>query len=127
MSIEAILEASRAGMQNERLRLDQASRHVALANQPIDPRSLGSVNDGFASALMAGGLSPPAIQSLGTRSVLDPGHPMADAEGRVHYPAVDMVHEMTTLMTASRGYEANVRSFNVLRSMVLKAMEIGAK
>lgn len=126
MSIDAILEASRAGMQNERLRLDQASRHVAMANQPIDPRNLAATG-GFAEALMAGGLSSTSIQSLGTRSVLDPGHPMADAEGRVHYPAVDMVHEMTTLMTASRGYEANVRSFNVLRSMVLKAMEIGAK
>lgn len=45
----------------------------------------------------------------------------------MHYPAVDMVGEMTTLLTASRGYEANVRSFNVLRGMLLRAMEIGAK
>ena len=52
---------------------------------------------------------------------------MADAKGFVHYPAVDMVQEMTTMLTASRGYEANVRSFNVLRSMVLRALELGAK
>jgi flagellar basal-body rod protein FlgC len=38
-----------------------------------------------------------------------------------------MVNEMTTLMTASRGYEANVRSFNFLRNMLLRAIEIGAK
>ncbi len=67
------------------------------------------------------------IQRIGTRAVVDPDHPMADEQGRVHYPAVDMVQEMTTLLTSSRGYEANVRSFNVLRSMVLRALEIGAK
>lgn len=127
MSIDAILEASRVGMQNERLRLDLASKTIAVANQPIDPRHLEANGGGFAGALIAGGMAPDQLQRIGTRSVLDPGHPMADAEGRVHYPAVDMVQEMTTLMTASRGYEANVRSFNVLRSMVLRALEIGAK
>lgn len=121
MSIDAILEAARAGMQNERLRLDQASRNIASANQPIDPARLTG-GGGFAAALAGGEVAP-----LSTRTVHDPRHPMADAQGRVHYPAVDMVQEMTTLMTASRGYEANVRSFNVLRSMVLKAMEIGTR
>lgn len=123
MSIDAILEASRAGMQNERLRMDLASRNVALANQPIDPRTLASNGAAFSSVL--GAQVQPQVTA--TRTVLDPGHPLADAQGMVHYPAVDMVQEMTTLLTASRGYEANVRSFNTLRSMVLKAMEIGAK
>ena len=45
----------------------------------------------------------------------------------MRYPAVDLVQEMTTLMSASRGYEANVRSFNLLRGMMLHALEIGAK
>jgi len=123
MSIDAILEASRAGMQNERLRMDVASRNVALANQPVDPRTLVSNGAAFSSVLGVQG--QPRVTA--TRAVLDPGHPLADAQGMVHYPAVDMVQEMTTLLTASRGYEANVRSFNTLRSMVLKAMEIGAK
>jgi flagellar basal-body rod protein FlgC len=127
MSIDAILEASRAGMQNERLRLDLASRNIATANQPIDPTRLAGVAGGFSDALLSGGMSNAAVQAIGTRTVLDPEHPLADAEGRVHYPTIDLVHEMTTLMTASRGYEANVRSFNILRGMMLRALEIGAK
>lgn len=127
MSIDAILEASRVGMQNERLRLDLASKAIAIANQPIDPRHLQAEGGGFANTLIAGGMTAEELKTIGTRAVLDPGHPLADAEGRVHYPAVDMVQEMTTLMTASRGYEANVRSFNVLRGMVMRALEIGAK
>ena len=62
-----------------------------------------------------------------SREVYEPGHPMADAAGMVHYPATDVVEEMTSLMTASRSYDANVRSFNLLRSMLLRALEIGAK
>ncbi|WDM67823.1 flagellar basal body rod protein FlgC [Xanthomonas cucurbitae] len=125
MSIDAILDASRAGMQNERLRMDLAGRHIAVANQPIDPRQLAGATSFAATVEMDDGLA--AARNLGTRSVLDPKNAMADANGQVHYPAVDMVSEMTSLMTASRGYEANVRSFNVLRSMVLRAFEIGAK
>lgn len=123
MGIDAIMDASRAGLQNERLRLDQASRSIASANQPIAPAALQrTAEGGFAAALAEGDGS-----IVATRQVFDPKHPLADAQGMVHYPQVDMVSEMTTMLTASRGYEANVRSFNILRGMVLRALEIGAK
>jgi flagellar basal-body rod protein FlgC len=43
----------------------------------------------------------------------------------VHYPKVDLVTEMGTLVSASRGYEANLRAFNTLRNMLVSAMNIG--
>ena len=124
MSLDAILEASRVGLDQERLRMDAASRKIAGANVPLAPGATAAMAQDFAATLAEGqgGVEPPA-----TRAVHDPGHPMADAHGYVHYPAVDLVSEMTTLMTASRGYEANVRAFNLLRGMVLRALEIGAK
>lgn len=128
MSIESLLEASRAGLDYERLRLDAASRNIAQANVPLAPGAVATraLAADFASQLPAG--TPVTNEPpVATRTVHDPGHPMADAEGRVHYPATDLVYEMTTLMTASRGYEANVRAFNLLRGMVLRALEIGAK
>lgn len=122
MGIEIIMEASRAGMQNERLRMDSSSRSIATANTPLSPQLLQQ-QASFASHIGA----DDALLPQATRAVHDPSHPMADSKGFVHYPAVDMVQEMTTMLTASRGYEANVRSFNVLRSMVLRALELGAK
>lgn len=127
MAIDAILEASRSGMAYERLRLDAASRNIATANQPIAP--------GQAATLFQVSGAPgadPASAALGqrdaaVREVHDPGHPLADEAGMVRYAQVDLVQEMTTLMTASRGYEANVRSFNFLRGMLMRALEIGAK
>jgi len=124
MGIEAILEASRAGMQNERLRMDLSTRSIASANTPIPPEAMAARQAvSFANELEG----KQSFTDAATRAVSDPTHPLADAKGFVHYPAVDMVQEMTTLLTASRGYEANVRSFNVLRSMVLSALELGAK
>jgi len=131
MPIDSILDAARSGLAYERMRLDAASRNIAAANVAIAPgqsatqwRVAGA--DGDFGRLM-GGAAALGEESIATREVHDPGHPLADKDGLVHYPATDMVQEMTTLMTASRGYEANVRSFNLLRGMMLRALEIGAK
>ena len=59
------------------------------------------------------------------RKVHDPGHPMADAQGFVAYPAVDAATEMVTLMSATRAYEANVAAMNTARTLALKALDIG--
>lgn len=61
------------------------------------------------------------------KRVHDPAHPHADASGFVSYPNVDHVREMTSMMAASRVYEANLASFTNARSMFLRAIEIGAK
>lgn len=140
MPIESVLEASRDAMNYERLRMDAASRNIAGANVPVAPGQnamrwrVGGANQAAASdfADAVGGAPMAGSPVLGeteaaVREVYDPGHPMAGSDGMVRYPEVDMVNEMTTLMTASRGYEANVRSFNFLRNMLLRAIEIGAK
>ena len=59
--------------------------------------------------------------------VYDPSHPDADEDGFVTYPNVNVVTEMTDMLSASRSYEANVTVFNALKSMALKAIEIGNK
>lgn len=129
MPIESILDAPRAAMNFERQRLDAASRNIAGANVPLAPGHAATqlaVNANAFSVAM-GDTTLATQQPVAERQVYDPGHPLADAKGMVHYPATDMVEQMTTLMTASRGYEANVRSFNLLRNMMLRALEIGAK
>ncbi len=57
--------------------------------------------------------------------IQDPGHPMADENGYVAMPNVDMVYEMVDLMQAMRSYEANVRSVRAFKTMYEAALEIG--
>ena len=55
----------------------------------------------------------------------DPTHPDADEDGFVAYPNVDMVTEMTDMLSASRSYEANITVVNVAKSMAQRALDIG--
>lgn len=59
------------------------------------------------------------------RPVKDPGHPLADEDGWVLMPNVDMVFEMVDLMEAMRSYEANLRTIRAFKTMVDAALQIG--
>ncbi|MDR2892765.1 MAG: flagellar basal body rod protein FlgC [Deltaproteobacteria bacterium] len=66
-----------------------------------------------------------ATDSRPLKLVYEPGHPDANADGYVAYPDINMVEEMANLMTAQRGYEANVTSVDTIKAMYNKALEIG--
>jgi flagellar basal-body rod protein FlgC len=57
--------------------------------------------------------------------VYDPTHPDADEEGYVTYPNVNMVVEMTNMLSATRSYEAGLAVVDIAKRMALKALEIG--
>ena len=58
------------------------------------------------------------------RLVYDPGHPDADERGYVRMPNIDPVAEMVDLITASRGYEANVTAMQTAKAMFTKTLEL---
>jgi flagellar basal-body rod protein FlgC len=119
MSYDALFAISRAGLDFERTRIENAARDIAIANTPVAPGQAANTDragDFGATLGLPGGAE---------RLVRDPSNPLADANGMVHYPKVDLVTEMGTLVSASRGYEANLRAFNTLRNMLVSALEIG--
>ncbi|HNR87267.1 MAG TPA: flagellar basal body rod protein FlgC [Spirochaetota bacterium] len=63
------------------------------------------------------------------RLVYDPTHPDAIAigpkKGYVEMPNVNIVSEMTDLISASRSYEANITMVNNSKMMFNRALEIG--
>ncbi len=58
------------------------------------------------------------------RSVYDPSHPDANADGIVLYPNVNLSVEMINLLSAQRAYEANINVMLNSRRMTQKALEI---
>ncbi len=59
-------------------------------------------------------------------SRIQPGHPDADENGIVRYPRVNVVEEMTNLMSASRSFDANLMIFNKVRAMSQAILKVGA-
>lgn len=63
-----------------------------------------------------------------TRWIYDPTHPDSIKsglrQGYVEMPNVNIVEEMTDMISASRAYEANVTVINMSKSMFQKALEI---
>ncbi len=54
----------------------------------------------------------------------DPDHPDADAEGYVHYPDINVVEEMSRMVSANRVYEANLTSVKAAKEMIKRTLEI---
>lgn len=134
MSMDAIFQVSRFGLDYERLRLQAATRNIAMSDVAVQPgksanlQSVAMATD-FARAVDGSGSPGMSLveQRAPLRQVHDPKNPMADAHGMVSYPRIDMARQMGVLISASRSYEANVRAFNALHDMVLAALNIGVR
>ena len=59
------------------------------------------------------------------RIVYQPDHPLADANGNVKYPDIDMAEQMGALIIAQRGYQANAQVVDRARETYMAALEIG--
>jgi len=59
------------------------------------------------------------------KQVYEPKHPLANAEGYVTMPNVNVVEEMVNMISASRSYQTNVDMMNTAKTLLLKTLTIG--
>jgi flagellar basal-body rod protein FlgC len=59
------------------------------------------------------------------RLVHAPDHPLADENGNVRYPDIDMASQMGQLIMAQRGYQANAAVIDRARETYQAALQIG--
>ncbi|MEA1972594.1 MAG: flagellar basal body rod protein FlgC [Candidatus Cloacimonadota bacterium] len=58
------------------------------------------------------------------KMVFDPSHPDANEKGYVAMPNVNVVQEMTDLITTSRNFEANITAMNTSKKMIRSTFRI---
>ena len=56
--------------------------------------------------------------------VFEPNHPMADENGYIKKPDINLVEEMIDLISTTRIYEANVTVINAAKNIAKKSLEI---
>lgn len=59
------------------------------------------------------------------RMVYDPKSPYANEQGYISMPNVNVVEEMTNMISASRSYQANVEMMNTAKSMIQRTLTLG--
>ena len=55
----------------------------------------------------------------------EPNHPLADEEGMIRRPDIDLSEQMVYMQVAQRGYQANIRTFERARESYEAALSIG--
>ncbi len=129
------LNVSASGMTAERLRMDVIAENLANADttQGVDGKPyrrkevvLQEAGGGgsFADALNGVNVVGVTQDMSPLKRVYDPGNPAADKQGYVAMPNVEPVTEMVDLITASRGYEANVQALQVSKTMFNRTLDI---
>lgn len=102
-------------LRNAKMRLRTSSgQHFARpANLPsgVDPAGLSEIKTRV-------------VQQNDFRKVYEPGHPDADENGMVAYPAINVVSEMLELISASRTYEANVTVMDATKKLAKRSLSI---
>jgi len=54
-----------------------------------------------------------------------PDHPMANDDGNVFMPNVNIVEEMANMISASRSFQTNVEVMNTSKQMLLRTLSLG--
>lgn len=128
------------GLRAEQVRLEIISQNIANARTtktadggPYQRQSvrfkaaLGEAMDAQASA----GRKAPTLEIVRDARppvrVHQPGHPDADGEGFVAYPAINVHEEMADLISANRSYEANIAVIRNGRALAQQALSIGRR
>ncbi len=142
------MDISASGLTAQRLRMDTISSNLANAESTRVANGQGPYRrqvvvfeaktprrSSFSSILgqkmkITGGVRVKEIKQLDDseqafRRVYEPGHPDADGDGYVSYPNVNVVSEMTDLISSTRAYQANAQVIEGIKNMALRALEIG--
>lgn len=145
MGLFAIFDINSAGMSVEQSKLAVTASNIANARttrtadgsayQPLAVAVRAAMaGQGYAvgadGSLDAARLPRPVIAGVTEtnappRKVYEPGHPDADAQGFVSLPGVDPISSMLDLMSISRSYEANLRAFDITRTLIQNTLDIG--
>ena len=68
-----------------------------------------------------------ALGSAEGKLVYEPTHPLADADGYVRYPDIDLGSQMGQMIMAQRAYQANLSVVDRARDAYTAAIQLGSK
>ena len=133
MSMLNVFQVAGSALHAQSLRLNTTASNLANADSLVssDGQPYRAKQVVFAATPMAG----PAAQGVRVTQVVESAAPMrlvydpkssaANAEGYVTMPNVNVVEEMTNMISASRAYQTNADVMGTAKTLMEKTLAIG--
>ncbi len=141
MSNFKIFDIAGSGMSAQSVRLNTVASNLANADsvsgdpstvykarhpvfQAVQQQMLGasSMENQSESAVRVAGI----VESQAAPQMrYDPGNPLANAQGNIYAPNVNVIEEMTDMISASRAYQDNVEVMNTSKDLMLATLKLG--
>ncbi|SDS67406.1 flagellar basal-body rod protein FlgC [Halopseudomonas xinjiangensis] len=145
MSLTQIFNIAGSGMSAQSLRLNTVASNIAnaetvsssidetyRARNPVFATVFSEQQGAGGSLFQSEGEAGQGVEVLGVvesdaelQARYEPDHPMANEEGYVFYPNVNVVEEMANMMSASRAYQTNVEIMNTAKTMLQRVLTLG--
>ncbi|PID44831.1 MAG: flagellar basal body rod protein FlgC [Proteobacteria bacterium] len=151
MSLTNIFDLAGSGMSAQSVRLNTTASNIAnaeTASSSIDATYkarkpvFAAIHQGYMErngiqGSTSAGLFPERLESKGVevKAIVEsdaelqkryqPWHPLANDEGYVLYPNVNVVEEMADMLSASRGFQTNVEVMNTAKTMLQRVLTLG--
>jgi flagellar basal-body rod protein FlgC len=142
MSSFKVFDIAGAGLSAQSVRLNTVASNLANADSVSgDPSTVYKARHPVFQAVQAAvGAAAAAQGATGGASVRvagivesqapatvrnDPGNPLADAQGNVYAPNVNVIEEMTDMISASRAYQNDVEVMSTAKDLMLATLKLG--
>jgi flagellar basal-body rod protein FlgC len=136
MSSFKIFEVAGSGMSAQSVRLNTTASNLANADSVSgDANTVYKAKHPLFEAVRAGlGKGAPS-SGVSVRGIVEnqaaptaryePGNPLANADGYVYAPNVNVVEEMVDMISASRAYQNNVEVMGTAKDLMLATLRLG--
>ena len=133
MGMFAAFDVAGSGLRTSRKWLDAVSDNIANINtarrtdeDAFRSRMIVAQADEYGSA---GGVrvAGAVFGDREGRLIHQPDHPLADEEGYIRMPDIDLGDQMTQLMIAQRGYQANISVIERAKDAYAQALRLGQR
>ncbi len=133
MAMFAAFDIATSGLRATRKWLDAVSDNIANVNN-VSRTDQEAFRARMVVAQAESYGSPAGVRVAGAlfgnaegRIVYQPDHELADADGNVRLPDIDMGDQMTQLMIAQRGYQVNLSVVERAKDAYAQALQLGRR
>lgn len=139
MSLMKVFDISASGMSAQSLRLNTTASNIANADSvssSID-QTYRARHPVFAAEMQKAAATQGEAVGVKVLGIVEsdkplnieyaPEHPMADKNGYIYKPNVNVVEEMTNMISASRSYQTNVQLADSAKAMVNRTLTLGQR